>query len=130
MPREGAACSEHMKREGRGYEVQLTALTAVCVFSRTGLLPCTAWGLWQLLSSCPPRAVWPLGAGELLCCAPQLQLNASSQFLVVHPTGAAQASSEHCSECRIYSNHECAVKNRQLFVGPALLLAEFEGKMS
>lgn len=74
----------------------------------------------------PPQAVWPLGAGELLCCVPQLQLSASSQSLVVHPHGSCTGLVwALCSEHRIYSNLECAVKNRQLFVDPVLLFAEF-----
>lgn len=78
-----------MEGERRGYEVQLAAVMVCVCFPQNRVaascVPRTGWGLWQLLSSRPPQAVWPLGAAELLCCAPQLQLHASSQSLVVHP---------------------------------------------
>lgn len=76
MHRERAACNEHMKGEGRGYEVQLTAGMTVCVFPRTGLLPavchalpgvcgswsappttsCVASGCWGAALLCPTAA--------------------------------------------------------------------------
>lgn len=48
MHRERAACNEHMKGEGRGYEVQLTAVMTVCVFPRTGLLPAVCHALAEV----------------------------------------------------------------------------------
>lgn len=70
MHRERAACNEHMEGEGRGYEVQLTAVMAVCVFPRTGLLPAVCHALAGVSGSCSAAAHHELcGLWVLLSCS-------------------------------------------------------------
>lgn len=57
--RERAACKEHMKGEGRGFEVQLTAVMTVCVFPGATLwLGFVAAGQQPPTTSCVASGCW------------------------------------------------------------------------
>lgn len=111
MHRERAACNEHMKREGRGYEVQLTALMAVCVFPSTGLLPAVCHALAGVCGSWSAAAHHELcGLWVMVSCSAVTHSCSSMPAVSLWwstPTGAAQAWSEHSSEYRIYSKQDC-----------------------